>query len=78
VARRRDLATFFPESTIEYHADDTATVRAVVTNLWTTRQVLMRYGGSCRVQEPAELVTMFRQAASELAAKYAEPEDASS
>lgn len=78
VARRRDLATFFPESTIEYHADDTATVRAVVTNLWTTRQVLMRYGGACRVNEPAELVTMFRQAASELAAKYAESDEQAS
>ncbi len=73
VARRRDLATFFPDSTITYHDDDTATVRAVVTNLWTTRQVLLRYGGACQVQEPAELVAMFRQTAQELAARYPEP-----
>lgn len=70
VARRKDLATFFPDSQITYHDDDTATVEAVVTNLWTTRQVLLRYGGACVVIEPPELIEMFRETAREIAAKY--------
>jgi predicted DNA-binding transcriptional regulator YafY len=72
VARRRDLATFFNDSEITYHEDGTATVTAIVSNLWTTRQILLRYGGTCRVQSPPELVAMFRDTITAMQAKYAD------
>lgn len=70
VARRRDLATFFNDSHIEYHDDGSAIITAVVDNLWTTRQVLMRYGGTCEVLSPPELVAMFRDTITQMAHKY--------
>jgi len=72
VARRRDLATFFNDSEVTYHDDGTATVTAVVSNLWTTRQILLRYGGTCKVQSPPELVNMFRDTIKAMQAKYAD------
>ena len=71
VARRRDLASFFNETTITYNDDGSATVNAVVNNLWTTRQILLRYGSACVVSSPPELVQMFRETISQMAAKYA-------
>lgn len=70
VARRRDLAEFFTNQQNTYHEDGSATVTADVYNLWTTRQILLRYGGACRVSEPAELIQMFRETAMQLAEQY--------
>ncbi len=72
VARRRDVAVYFPESQISYHEDGSATVTAKVTNLWQTRQVLLRYGTGCKVLQPPELVDMFRETAHGLVELYAE------
>ncbi|HMO59310.1 MAG TPA: WYL domain-containing protein [Roseiflexaceae bacterium] len=73
VARRRDIAVYFPDTVIEYQPDGSALVRATITNLWQARQVLLRYGSACRIIAPAELVVLMRQAATELAALYNEP-----
>lgn len=70
VARRRDLATFFNETNITYNEDGSATVMAVVSNLWTTRQILMRYGGACVVSSPPELVQLFRDTIAQMSANY--------
>ena len=70
VARRRDLAEFFTNQQITYHADGSATVTGEVHNLWTTRQILLRYGGACRVSEPPELIQLFRETAMQLTAQY--------
>lgn len=70
VARRRDVASYFPETVFEYHDDGSATVTASVTNLWQTRQVLLRYGHVCTVLEPPELVEMFRESAKGLYQNY--------
>ncbi|MEI6179284.1 MAG: WYL domain-containing protein [Chloroflexales bacterium] len=74
VARRRDLASYFPDTVIDYHPDGSATVTATVTNLWQTRQVLLRYGDACNVHEPPELVALFTQTARGLRAIYSEAE----
>jgi predicted DNA-binding transcriptional regulator YafY len=70
VARRRDVAAYFPNTRISYHDDGGATVTATVTNLWQTRQVLLRYGDACTVEEPEELVALFRKTAQGLAQQY--------
>ena len=70
VARRRDIATYFPNTVITYNEDDSATVTASITNLWQARQILLRYGSACVVLEPAELVALFRQTAVGLAELY--------
>jgi predicted DNA-binding transcriptional regulator YafY len=75
VARRRDVATYFPQTHIDYHEDGSATVTAVVTNLWQTRQILLRYGTGCCVLEPPELVELFREAAFGMAQMYAEMQE---
>jgi predicted DNA-binding transcriptional regulator YafY len=74
VARRHDVAAYFPETAISYEADGGATVTATVTNLWQARQILLRYGDACRVVEPPELVALFRRAAEGLARNYPTPE----
>ncbi|NTU78494.1 MAG: WYL domain-containing protein [Chloroflexales bacterium] len=70
VARRRDVATYFPNTDIAYHDDGSATVTATVTNLWQTRQILLRYGDACLVHAPAELVALFRATAQGLGRLY--------
>jgi hypothetical protein len=70
VARRRDLAAFFNETEITYNDDGSATVAAIVSNLWTTRQILLRYGSACVVSSPPELVQMFRDTIAQMATKY--------
>ncbi len=70
VARRRDVTTYFPETHITYHEDGSATITATVTNLWQTRQILLRYGTACEVLEPPELRDLFRQTAQGLADLY--------
>ncbi|WP_129671430.1 YafY family protein [Candidatus Chloroploca sp. Khr17] len=70
VARRRDVAVAFPEAQIDYRDDGSAEVTARVTNLWQTRQILLRYGDACIVYEPPELVELFRQTARGLARIY--------
>lgn len=70
IARRRDVASFFPATRITYAEDGSATVSATVTNLWQTRQILLRYGDTCRVIEPAELVSLMRETARGLARTY--------
>ncbi len=70
IARRRDVASYFPDTRIAYHADGSATVTATVTNLWQTRQILLRYGDGCVVQAPPELIELFVQTARGLNAIY--------
>jgi hypothetical protein len=70
VARRRDVATHFPNTSIAYHEDGSATVTAITTNLWQARQTLLRYGSACTVLEPVELVELFRAAIREMAESY--------
>lgn len=70
VARRRDLADFFANQQTTYHDDGSATITADVHNLWTTRQILLRYGGACRVVEPPELVNLFRDTVRQMMAQY--------
>jgi predicted DNA-binding transcriptional regulator YafY len=70
VARRRDVAAYFPQTQIDYHDDGSATVTATVTNLWQTRQILLRYGDACEVLEPAELIALFRKTAAGLMRLY--------
>ncbi len=59
VARRCDVSAYFPDTEITYHDDGSATVTATVTNLWQTRQILLRYGSACEVLEPPELIALF-------------------
>jgi predicted DNA-binding transcriptional regulator YafY len=70
VARRRDVATYFPNTQINYHDDGSATVSATVTNLWQARQILLRYGSACTVSAPPELIALFRETARGLGAIY--------
>lgn len=70
VARRRDIAVYFPNTQIEYQDDGSAIVCAKVTNLWQTRQVLLRYGTACEVLEPTELIELFRKTAAGLGEIY--------
>lgn len=70
VARRRDVASYFPQSETTYHDDGSATITGVVTNLWQTRQILLRYGSGCKVIKPPELVEMFRETLEEMNALY--------
>jgi len=60
VAKRRDVAAYFPDTVFAYHDDGTATVTATITNLWQARHILLRYGAACTVDSPPELVEMFR------------------
>lgn len=60
VARQRDVAHWFPQTTIDYAADGSATVTAVTNDLWRAHQILMRYREHCRVLEPAPLIEMMR------------------
>lgn len=76
IARNRDVAHWFPNTAIAYHADGSALVSAEVTNLWQARQILMRYIEHCQVLEPPELVTLMRQTAQRLAQIYAAPQAA--
>jgi predicted DNA-binding transcriptional regulator YafY len=73
VAHQRDLAAYFPNTEIAYHADGSAEVTAAVTNLWQARQLLLRYGDACVVHEPPELVALFRKTARGLSAIYEPP-----
>lgn len=72
VARRRDLAAYFPNTQITYHADGGAEVTATVTNLWQARQILLHYGDACLVHEPPELVALFARTAAGLMRSYGE------
>jgi predicted DNA-binding transcriptional regulator YafY len=70
VARRRDVAAYFPNTTIAYHDDGSATVTATVTNLWQARHILLRYGDACQVLDPPELIALFQQTVRGLAQLY--------
>lgn len=70
VARRRDMATHFPDSQVLYNDDESAIVTATATDLWQARQTLLRYGSACVVLEPAELVALFRKTIMEMAGNY--------
>jgi predicted DNA-binding transcriptional regulator YafY len=70
VARNRDVAHWFPETTVDYQDDGSALVKGYVTNLWQARQILMRYIEHCQVLEPPELVEMMRQTVAKMAALY--------
>jgi predicted DNA-binding transcriptional regulator YafY len=70
VARRQDVAAYFPDTRIAYDEEGGATVTATVTNLWQTRQILLRYGDACTVLEPPELVALFHKTAQGLYDRY--------
>ena len=70
VARRRDVATYFPYTQVAYRDDGSAEVTATITNLWQARQILLRYGDACLVHEPSELVALFRSTTAGLARLY--------
>lgn len=70
IARRRDVVAYFPSTEINYYDDGSAIVSARITNLWQTRQILLRYGEGCRVLEPPQLVDLFRRTAAGLAELY--------
>ncbi|MEF3275077.1 MAG: WYL domain-containing protein [Chloroflexus sp.] len=70
VARNRDVAIWFPQSTVTYHPDGSVEVTAQTSDLWYAEQILLRYREHCRILEPAELVTMIRQTAERLCAVY--------
>jgi predicted DNA-binding transcriptional regulator YafY len=70
VARRRDVAAYFPNTQITYHEDGSADVAATITNLWQARQILLRYGDACTVHGPPELVALFRRTAEGLMRIY--------
>lgn len=70
VARRKDIAYHFPDSHVIYHEDESATVTAKATNLWQARQILFRYGSACVVEEPPELVELFKRAVREMTIAY--------
>jgi predicted DNA-binding transcriptional regulator YafY len=70
VARRCDVAAYFPDTLITYHDDGSATVTATVTNLWQTRQILLRYGDVCQVLDPPELIKLFRETVTGLTTLY--------
>ncbi|NTU84217.1 MAG: WYL domain-containing protein [Chloroflexales bacterium] len=70
VARRQDIAAYFPNTQITYHDDGSAEVTATVSNLWQARQILLRYGDACHVHEPVELVALFRKTAQGLSKLY--------
>jgi predicted DNA-binding transcriptional regulator YafY len=74
VARRQDVASYFPQTAISYHDDGSASITATITNLWQARQILLRYGDACQVHAPPELVALFRQTAVGLSRLYT-PED---
>lgn len=70
VARRKDIAHHFLESRVIYQDDGSAVVTAKAMNLWQARQTLFRYGSACVVQEPPELVELFRKAIREMTVNY--------
>lgn len=72
VASQRDITLWFPDSQVTFTADGSALVRARVTNLWQTRQVLLRYGAGCRVLDPPELIAMMRESITLMAQHYAD------
>ncbi|NJN15038.1 MAG: WYL domain-containing protein [Oscillochloris sp.] len=76
VGRRRDVATYFPNSQITYGDDGSAEVTATVTNLWQARQILLRYGDACYVHEPQELVQLFARTAAGLQRMYGQMHEA--
>lgn len=70
VARRKDIAHHFSDSEIAYQDDGSAMITAKTTNLWQARQTLFRYGSACVVEEPAELVELFKKAIQEMINGY--------
>ncbi|WP_298816489.1 helix-turn-helix transcriptional regulator [Chloroflexus sp.] len=70
VARNRDVAIWFPHSSVAYNADGSAEVTAQTSDLWQAEQILLRYREHCRVLEPAELVAMIRKTAERLCDLY--------
>lgn len=70
VARNRDIAHWFPGTTVDYRDDGSALVTAQTTNLWQARQILMRYIEHCQVLGPPELVELVRQTVGRLAKLY--------
>lgn len=53
-----------------YQEDGSAIVTAKTNNLWQARQTLFRYGSACIVQEPPELVELFKKAIREMSDNY--------
>jgi predicted DNA-binding transcriptional regulator YafY len=70
VARRRDMALWFEDSSCTYADDGRAVVEACITDLWYAQTVLLRYREHCRVLHPPELVAMMRASAERMARLY--------
>jgi predicted DNA-binding transcriptional regulator YafY len=70
VARQRDIALWFPGSSVSFLPDGSAEIEAETTDLWQARQILLRYREHCRVLEPPELVALLRESAARLWEAY--------
>jgi predicted DNA-binding transcriptional regulator YafY len=70
VARRRDVAHWFPQTVISYADDGSAEVMATTTDLWRAQQILMRYREHCIVREPTELARMMQESALRMVERY--------
>lgn len=70
VALRRDIAIWFPRSSVTFLPDGSAEISAEVSDLWQARQILLRYREHCEVLEPAELVQMMRESVTLLQERY--------
>jgi|YNPBryunderm2012_1023409.scaffolds.fasta_scaffold02241_10 predicted DNA-binding transcriptional regulator YafY len=72
VARQKDVALWFPGSSVRFLPDGAADVEAETGDLWQARQILLRYREHCSVLEPPELVSMMRETITAMAGRYAE------
>ncbi len=70
VAQQRDIALWFPGSTVVFFVDGSAEITAETTDLWQARQILFRYREHCRVLEPPELVQMMRTSVQQMQEYY--------
>jgi predicted DNA-binding transcriptional regulator YafY len=69
VARNR-VSEHFPEQQVERHEDGSATVTAIITDLFEAAQTLFRYREHCIVLDPPELVEQMRASAAKIYAHY--------
>jgi predicted DNA-binding transcriptional regulator YafY len=60
VARQRDIALWFTNSSVTFLPDGSAEITAQTTDLWQARQILFCYREHCQVLEPPELIDMIR------------------
>lgn len=71
---RNGVSQQFAGQHAEKHPDGSATVTAQVSDLFETRQILLRYGENCTVESPPELLEKLKAAADHFARMYLTPE----